>query len=162
MLYRVHLAWAGFELATLVAINYHMMTATTTPFIVFTVKPTHPITFIKQSPVSKGHILCLVSDNAIWIEPVLRGNLSYKVTFPLPQKWLLNTGLTIFYIHFMHVIIHVSSIVSALARFIVYIYYWNWQFPSNVIIIKTKVLLPQAYVTLSDFIFIGLLALKGT
>jgi hypothetical protein len=32
-----------------------------------------------------------------------------------------------------------------------YIYYWIWQFLTNVIIIKTKVLLPQAYVTSSDF-----------
>ena len=33
------------------------------------------------------------------------------------------------------------------------IYYWNLQFFNNVIINKTKVLLPQAYVTLADFAY---------
>ena len=33
------------------------------------------------------------------------------------------------------------------------IYYWNLQFLNNVIINKTKVLLPQAYVTLADFAY---------
>ena len=32
-----------------------------------------------------------------------------------------------------------------------YIYYWSLEFLNNVVIIKTKVLLPQAYVTLTDF-----------
>ena len=40
---------------------------------------------------------------------------------------------------------------SALTWFIRYIYYWNLQFLNNVIINKTKVLLPQAYVTLADY-----------
>jgi hypothetical protein len=40
---------------------------------------------------------------------------------------------------------------SALTWFIRYIYYWNFQFLNNVIINKTKVLLPQAYVTLADY-----------
>ena len=40
---------------------------------------------------------------------------------------------------------------SALPRFIRYIYYWNLHFLNNVIINKTKVLLPQAYVTLADY-----------
>jgi hypothetical protein len=31
------------------------------------------------------------------------------------------------------------------------IYYWNLQFLNNIIINKTKVLLPQAYVTLADY-----------
>jgi len=35
-------------------------------------------------------------------------------------------------------------IVLALAWFISYIYYWNSQFLNNAIIIKTKVLLPEA------------------
>jgi hypothetical protein len=35
--------------------------------------------------------------------------------------------------------------------FIRYIYYWNLQFLNNVIINKTKVLLPQAYVNLADY-----------
>jgi hypothetical protein len=42
---------------------------------------------------------------------------------------------------------------SALTWFIRYIYYWNLQFLNNVIINKTKVLLPQAYVTLTDYYF---------
>jgi hypothetical protein len=40
---------------------------------------------------------------------------------------------------------------SALTWFIRYIYYWKLQFLNNVIINKTKVLLPQAYVTLADY-----------
>jgi hypothetical protein len=42
---------------------------------------------------------------------------------------------------------------SALTWFIRYIYYWNLQFLNNVIINKTKALLPQAYVTLADYYF---------
>ena len=38
--------------------------------------------------------------------------------------------------------------VSVLTSLIIYIYHWNLQFLNNVIIIKTKVLLPQVYVTL--------------
>ena len=40
---------------------------------------------------------------------------------------------------------------SALTWFSRYIYYWNLQFLNNVIINKTKVLLPQAHVTLADY-----------
>jgi hypothetical protein len=40
-------------------------------------------------------------------------------------------------------IIHPVITVSALTWFIRYIYYWNLQLLNNVIIIKTKVLLPQ-------------------
>jgi hypothetical protein len=40
---------------------------------------------------------------------------------------------------------------SALTWFVRYIYYGNLQFLNNVIINKTEVLLPQAYVTLADF-----------
>ena len=40
---------------------------------------------------------------------------------------------------------------SALTWFIRYIYCWNLQFLNNVIINKTKVLLPQANVTLADY-----------
>jgi len=39
----------------------------------------------------------------------------------------------------------------SLPWFIKYIYYWNWQFLNNVIINKTKVLLPQVQVILADF-----------
>ena len=41
--------------------------------------------------------------------------------------------------------------VSALTWVIRYIYYWNLQFLNNVIINKTKILLPQAKVTPTDF-----------
>jgi hypothetical protein len=34
-----------------------------------------------------------------------------------------------------------------------YIYYYNVQFLNNVTIIKTKVLIPRAYVTLADFCY---------
>jgi hypothetical protein len=40
---------------------------------------------------------------------------------------------------------------SALTWYIKYICYWNLDFLNNVIIIKTKVLLPHAYVHLTDF-----------
>jgi hypothetical protein len=40
-------------------------------------------------------------------------------------------------------IIHPVANASALTWFIRYIYYWNLQFLNNVIINKTKVLLPQ-------------------
>jgi hypothetical protein len=47
---------------------------------------------------------------------------------------------------------HLASIsVSALKWRSTYICYSNLQFLNNVIFIKTKVLLPQAYVTLTDF-----------
>ena len=39
------------------------------------------VTFIKRSPFS-----CLVIENIIWIEPLLRGHLSYKATFFLCPK----------------------------------------------------------------------------
>jgi len=39
---------------------------------------------------------------------------------------------------------------SALTWFIRYISYWNLQFLNNVVINKTKVPLPQAYVTLAN------------
>ena len=62
-----------------------------------------------HSPVLKGHLYKAVScnkrspfsypdiENFIWIEPLLRGHLSYKVTFSLYQRWPLNTGLTVFF-----------------------------------------------------------------
>ena len=50
----------------------------------------------------------------------------------------------------VYIIRHVVS-VSALTWFIRNIYYWNIQFLNNVIIIKTKVLLPQASMDMSDF-----------
>ena len=40
---------------------------------------------------------------------------------------------------------------SALTWFIRYIYFWKLQFLNNVIIYKSKVILPQSYVILDDF-----------
>jgi hypothetical protein len=38
-----------------------------------------------------------VIENFIWIEPILRGHLSYQATFFLcPKRWPLNTCLTVF------------------------------------------------------------------
>jgi hypothetical protein len=52
-----------------------------------TVKPTHVVTSIKQSPVLKGHLFLVpVIENVICIEPLLRGHLSYKATFSLSQR----------------------------------------------------------------------------
>ena len=48
-------------------------------------------------------------------------------------------------------IIHLVVSDSILTWFIRYIYYWNLQFLNHVIINKTKVLLPQTYVTLANF-----------
>jgi hypothetical protein len=48
------------------------------------------VTCIKRSPFS-----CPVIDNFIWIEPLLRGHLSYKTTSSLFQRWPLNTGLSV-------------------------------------------------------------------
>jgi hypothetical protein len=53
------------------------------------------VTSIKQSPVLKDHLLLVVIENFIWIEPLLRGHLSYKAIFSMSQKWPLNTGLTV-------------------------------------------------------------------
>jgi hypothetical protein len=62
-----------------------------------TVKPARAVTSIKQSPVLKGHIFsCPVVEHFIWIEPLLRGHLSYKANFSLSQRWPLNTGLTVY------------------------------------------------------------------
>jgi hypothetical protein len=55
-----------------------------------TVKSAHVVTSIKQSPFS-----CLI-ENVMWIQPLLRGHLSYKATFSLSQRWPLNTGSSIY------------------------------------------------------------------
>ena len=57
--------------------------------ITYTVKPAHEVTSIKQSLVLKGPVII----NFIYIQPLLRGHLSYKITFSLYQRWPLNTGL---------------------------------------------------------------------
>ena len=53
------------------------------------------VTCIKRSPFP-----CPVIDNFIWIEPLLRGHLSYVATFSLTQRLPLNTGLTVSHLRF--------------------------------------------------------------
>ena len=55
-----------------------------------TVTPDQTVTCIKRSYFSWP-----VIEHFIWIEPFIRGHLSYKVTFSLSQRWPLNTGLTV-------------------------------------------------------------------
>jgi hypothetical protein len=50
------------------------------------------VTCIKRSPFS-----CPVVEHFIWIDPLLRGSLSYKATLSLSKRWPLNTGLTSIY-----------------------------------------------------------------
>ena len=59
--------------------------------VLMTVKSAYAVACIKRSPFS-----CPVIENFIWIEPVLRGQWSYKTTFSLSQCWPLNTGLTVY------------------------------------------------------------------
>jgi hypothetical protein len=62
----------------------------------------HVVTSIKQSLVLKDHILsCPVIKKIIWIEPLLRCHLSEKTTFPLSQRWPLNTGLTVIKLRYL-------------------------------------------------------------
>jgi hypothetical protein len=56
-------------------------------FILFTATVKPAVTCIKRSP-------CPVIENFKWIEPLLRGHLSYKTTSSLSWRWPLNTGLT--------------------------------------------------------------------
>ena len=48
------------------------------------VKPADTVTSIKQPPVLKGHPFLVLS--YIYIEPLLRGHLSYKATFSLSKR----------------------------------------------------------------------------
>jgi hypothetical protein len=44
-----------------------------------------------------------VIENFIWIEPLLRGHLSYQATFSLSKRWSLNTGLSVCsLLYFLH------------------------------------------------------------
>ena len=52
----------------------------------YTVERVHAVTSIKQSPVLKCHYILVLSENFISIEPLLRGHLSYNVTFFLSQQ----------------------------------------------------------------------------
>jgi imidazoleglycerol phosphate synthase glutamine amidotransferase subunit HisH len=71
--------------------NIYLKWNTKVPWtICYTVKPANAVTCIKRS-----HVSCLVIENFIWIEPLLRGHLSYQAIFSLSQRWPLNTGLTI-------------------------------------------------------------------
>jgi hypothetical protein len=56
-------------------------------------KPPHVVTCIKRSPFS-----CPIIENFIWIESLLRGHLSYNVTFSFSQRWPLKTGLTVYFL----------------------------------------------------------------
>jgi len=51
-----------------------------------TVKPAHAVTSIKQSPVLKGHLFFVLSENFISKEPLLTGHLSYEATFSFSQR----------------------------------------------------------------------------
>ena len=58
-------------------------------FILFTATVKPVVTCIKGSPYS-----CPVIENFKWIEPLLRGHLSYMTTSSLSWRWPLNTGLS--------------------------------------------------------------------
>ena len=51
-----------------------------------TVKPLHEVTSVKQSPALKITFFCPVIEYCICIELLLRGHLSYKLTFSLSQR----------------------------------------------------------------------------
>ena len=55
---------------------------------IYTVRPVHAVSSIKQSHVFKGHILLSCHRTFIYthIEPLLRGNLSYKATLFLSER----------------------------------------------------------------------------
>jgi hypothetical protein len=54
---------------------------------------THTIDTLQHHSLS---LTSSVLDNFIWIEPLFRGHLHYKVPFSLSPRWPLNTGLTIY------------------------------------------------------------------
>ena len=60
--------------------------------VIGTVKPVHAVSFIKQSPLSKGQPFLSCQQIFIWIEPLLRGHLSYKAICFLSQRWSNTTG----------------------------------------------------------------------
>ena len=76
-------------------------------------KTRHTCFSLHMSPVQCLEISWPVIENFIWIEPLLRGHLSYKATFMLSQRWPLNTGLTVYiyltlsYLSFIY--IHILS-----------------------------------------------------
>ena len=46
--------------------------------------------------IKRSHFSCPFIEDFIWIEPLLRGHLSYTATFFLSLRWPLNTGLTVY------------------------------------------------------------------
>ena len=44
--------------------------------------------------IKRSHFSWPVIEHFIWIEPLLKGHLSYKDTFSLSQRWSLYTSLT--------------------------------------------------------------------
>ena len=88
------------EMNSIININYFMSKK-------ITVKPVQAVTCIKSSPFS-----CPVTENFIWIEPLLRGHFSYKTIFSLSQRWPLNTGLTLplSYISYIHISLKAGNI----------------------------------------------------
>jgi hypothetical protein len=79
-------------------------------------------TCIKRSPFA-----CPVIEHFIWIEPLLRGHLSYKVAFSLSQRWPLNTGLTVLLIREYRLVI-----------FIVFVFYKNQAYHSRCYILISQ------------------------
>ena len=82
---------------------------------------------IKRSPFS-----CPIITFFIWVEPLLRGHLSYKATFSWSHGWPLNTGLSVYinsWLHLLHPgylyypLSHLSSASSDPS--------WQWTFPSQ-------------------------------
>ena len=64
---------------------------------IYSVKPSHVATSIKQSPVLKGQFFLVLSYKTfILIKPLLRGHLSYKATFSWSPWWSFNTGLILY------------------------------------------------------------------
>ena len=60
-----------------------------------------------QSPLLSSHLYlkvtfsCPVIEHFKWIQPLLKGHLSYKATFFLSQMWPLNTGWTVYLIIYL-------------------------------------------------------------
>ena len=59
--------------------------------LAITDKPVHAVTSIQQSS-----FYCTVIEHFIWIWSLLIGHLSYKTTLSLFQRWVINTGLTVY------------------------------------------------------------------
>ena len=52
--------------------------------------------YLTVTCIKTSYLSCPVIESFIWIEPCLKGHLSYKATFSLSQRWSLNTSLTVF------------------------------------------------------------------